>query len=274
MLSKMTDLFILNGVMTTVEDDIKFIDAPVYEVIRVMDGIPLFVDGHLERLFTSLRLLQIDHDYTQLQFISAILKLVRETGIRDNNIRLEVGYIQEETLAWVLYWVETYYPEKEVYEKGVFAVTETITRENPHAKIYRDAYARKISSIRRETGAFEVILIKENGVITEGSRSNLFFVKDDVIYSALESDVLKGITRNKVKALSGFNFLEKNITVNELSDFDACFLTGTSIHILPIYMIDDVSYHSSQNPLILSLIDAFHHTVINDIENTRRKLND
>lgn len=86
--------------------------------------------------------------------------------------------------------------------------------------------------------------------------------------------MLKGITRNKIKTLTGFNFVEKNITVNELSDFDACFLTGTSIHILPIFMIDDVSYHSSQNKLILSLMNAFHHTVINDIENTRRKLND
>ena len=274
MLSKMTDLFMLNGVMTTAEVDIKFINAPVYEVIRVMDGIPLFVDGHLERLFTSLTLLQIDHDYTALQFISAILKLVHETGIRDNNIRLEVGFIKEKTLAWVLYWVESVYPDKTVYEKGVFTVTETITRENPHAKIYRDEYARKISNIRRDTGAFEVILVKENGVITEGSRSNLFFVKEDVIYSAMESDVLKGITRNKIKTLTGFNFVEKNITVNELSDFDACFLTGTSIHILPIFMIDDVSYHSSQNKLILSLMNAFHHTVINDIENTRRKLND
>ncbi len=274
MLSKIADLFMLNGVMTTAQVDMKFISAPVYEVIRVMDGMPLFVEGHLERLFSSLKLLQIDHDYTELQFISAILKLVHETEIRDNNIRLEVGYIEHDVLSWVLYWVDSYYPEKAIYEKGVFTVTETITRENPHAKIYRDAYAHKISNIRRETGAFEVILVKENGVITEGSRSNLFFVKDDVIYSALESDVLKGITRNKVKALSEFKFVEKNITVNELSDFDACFLTGTSIHILPIYMIDDVSYPSSQNKLILDLMDKFHKTVLNDIENTRRKLND
>ena len=46
MLSKITNLFMLNGVMTTAQVDIKFISAPVYEVIRVMDGMPLLVEGH------------------------------------------------------------------------------------------------------------------------------------------------------------------------------------------------------------------------------------
>ncbi len=119
MLSKIADLFMLNGVMTTAQVDMKFISAPVYEVIRVMDGMPLFVEGHLERLFSSLKLLQIEHDYTELQFISAILKLVHETGIRDNNIRLEVGYIEHDVLSWVLYWVDSYYPEKAIYDAAI-----------------------------------------------------------------------------------------------------------------------------------------------------------
>lgn len=50
--------------------------------------------------------------------------------------------------------------------------------EKIHMQRYIETIMRvKFPNIRRDTGAFEVILVKENGVITEGSRSNLFFVK-------------------------------------------------------------------------------------------------
>ena len=250
MLNQVTQKLIIDGTMVTSTDQVAFSTSPVYEVIRVMEGVPLFIQGHLERLFNSLDLAGLNHNITENELIRAISQLVQVTQIRNNNVRLEVGLNPSEKLTWVLYWVESVYPNETVYQQGVKTVTHAITRENPHAKIYRSAYAQKIAQVRENTKAFEVILVNEQGVVTEGSRSNLFFVKGDVIVSALEANVLKGITRNKLLALDSFHFEERNILANKLATYDACFLTGTSIHILPISQIDDIEYKSSDHSIV------------------------
>lgn len=76
--------------------------------------------------------------------------------------------------------------------------------------------------------------------ITEGSRSNVFFVKDEIFYTAPESKVLVGITRQKViECLRQLNFelVEKAVSAAEISQFDAAFLTGTSPKVLPVSLI-------------------------------------
>ena len=274
MLNQVTQKLIIDGTMVTSTDQVAFSTSPVYEVIRVMEGVPLFIQGHLERLFNSLDLAGLNHNITENELIRAISQLVQVTQIRNNNVRLEVGLNPSEKLTWVLYWVESVYPNETVYQQGVKTVTHAITRENPHAKIYRSAYAQKIAQVRENTKAFEVILVNEQGVVTEGSRSNLFFVKGDVIVSALEANVLKGITRNKLLALDSFHFEERNILANELATYDACFLTGTSIHILPISQIDDIEYKSSEHSIVQNLMHAFETEVLKDIEQTRRLFND
>ena len=147
-------------------------------------------------------------------------------------------------------------------------MTSNITRENPHAKIFRKDYAQTISKIRSDSQAFEVILVDEKACITEGSRSNLFFIKNDVVITAREDDVLLGISRLELcKLLLKLNIaLEmRTIKETELAEFEACFLTGTSIKVLPIATIDTIHYASSTHPLVLKLIDAFDDALKKDI---------
>jgi len=275
MLNQISPVVILNGALVNMDGDVAFVSPPVYEVIRVIDGTPLFFEGHTNRLFKSLELIGIDHDLNPMILRTSIQTLVEETHIKDNNIRLEVGKNKEGTLVWILFWVKSSYPEKIIYEQGVRTVTSQSTRDNPHAKIYRSDFTTMINNLKVETGAYEVILVKNNGIITEGSRSNLFFIKGNTIYTAMACDVLMGITRQMlldlIKTLS-IEILELDIPQESLSSYDACFLTGTSIHILPISHIDEISYQSSQNPLIQKLQSALKKIVLDDLENTRRQL--
>ena len=192
---------IINGKLYKNEQTIDFKVPPIYEVIRVMNGIPLFFSEHMERLFTSLELSGYAHDLSFQLFEDAIFKLVEETQIANNNIRVEIGLNAENQLIWTLFWVKSIYPEKRVWLDGVYAVSLVANRENPHAKIFRSQFTDQINQLRMETGAFEIILVKDDGTITEGSRSNLFFIKNQTIYSAKEADVLKGVTRKHLIAL-------------------------------------------------------------------------
>lgn len=273
MLNQISPVTVKDGICFHSEENVEFANPPVYEVIRVIDGIPLYFNEHVERLFTSLDLTQMHSKLNQTELLAGIETLVKETGIINNNVRLEVGEDQKGAFTWILFWVKSHYPDKSVYEEGVKTVTSKVTRENPHAKIYRRQFVEAINQIKQETGAYEVILVKDDGIITEGSRSNLFFIADDKLYAASENDVLMGITRQKLIALlSAFSIelIEKDIPLDTINRFEACFLTGTSIHLLPVNTIDTHHYMSADHPLYKKLELAFEKIVKDDLEHTRR----
>ena len=91
-------------------------------------------------------------------------------------------------------------------------------------------------------GGYEALLVNENNLITEGSRSNIFFLRNNILFTAPDNMILNGITRKYILEICS----ENNITVkyepvnaDEISDYDAVFMTGTSPMVLPFNRIDD-----------------------------------
>ncbi len=81
----------------------------------------------------------------------------------------------------------------------------------------------RIEQIRHETGSYEAILVNTRHQVTEGSRSNIFFVKDDQVITAKSNDVLEGITRQQIIVMmnnEGIPLIEKEILESELETFD------------------------------------------------------
>lgn len=274
MLNQITPEVVYNGKYMTSTPEIGFIEPPVYEVIRIMDGVPLFLEGHMSRLFHSFELVGYEPPFDAKALYTQIKWMIDHTGIKNNNIRLEVGKDASGAVQTVLFWVKSIYPPSFDYERGVLTITATEERPNPHAKVFRSDYAARISKLREETGAFEVILVKHDGIVTEGSRSNLFFIKDQKLYSASSEDVLMGITRQHLIELLRsleIELVENDIEIDSLETFEACFLTGTSVHLLPIDRIDQRKYPSANHPLFIKLKEAFEGIVINDLSKTRRQ---
>ncbi len=273
MLNQISPVIIKDGKCYRSEEIVDFASPPVYEVIRVIDGIPLYFDEHIERLFNSLVLIHAKTNLSKEILLTSIETLVSETAILNNNVRLEIGEDQQGVSTWILFWVKSQYPDKAVYAHGVGTVTSKVTREEPHAKIYRKQYVDSINALKQETGAYEVILVKEDGIVTEGSRSNLFFILGGKLYSASGKDVLMGITRHKLILLldrMDIELVERDISLAEIDKFEACFIPGTSIHLLPINAINDIVFGSAQHPLLIKLAVAFEQMVKDDLEHTRR----
>jgi len=87
------------------------------------------------------------------------------------------------------------------------------------------------------------LLVDHNGRITEGSRSNVFFIVKDTIYTAPSHIVLQGIMREKVLEIienCNLNLKMECFPATELSKVHAAFITGTSPRILPISHIDAI----------------------------------
>jgi len=105
-------------------------------------------------------------------------------------------------------------------------------------------------------------------MITEGSRSNCFFVTTNQIFTQESQLVLPGVTRNVLIKLiqnMGITLVEKHIHVDELNRFQSAFLTSTSFGVLPIQSIDDQSFLVN-NPLIQQLYLAYRETCEIDLK--------
>ena len=81
------------------------------------------------------------------------------------------------------------------------------------------------------------ILYLDRNWVRECSRSNIFYVKDQIVYTP-KSHILAGVTRKRILQLPGFIVQQRNFKKKELLDADEVFITSTTKGVLPIVKID------------------------------------
>jgi branched-chain amino acid aminotransferase len=228
-----------------------------YEVIRVDDGIFLFLEDHLHRLRDSVT--NIDNNYNlDFKYINDILlKIKVKNGLHSGNVKLLLGFypgLKRKPLV-ILTQVFHHYPTEKQYREGIATSLFWKERDRPNVKYLNHSFQEKCRNEIRRRNVYEVLLVANDGFVTEGSKSNIFFVKGGILYTPPSNRVLKGITREKITGIcreSGYPLVEDNIPVNGLSQFNAAFLTGTSPKVLPVASIDSISF-PVENPLIEKL---------------------
>ncbi len=247
-------------------------EGAVYEVVRVIDGALLFWDDHMKRMQSSVALLGWSELLIDSKRIKAYIKeLLSEAKVRNCNVKI-IFYALPDVEKFVIYTPKTQYPEKSVYQNGVSLASLKWKRDNPHAKRFVDSYVETVRELIARENVFEALLVNNDMKVTEGSRSNIFFIKDCVVYTPPKDMVLEGITRKHVLGVCeslDIAVNEDEIDFNDLSEFDAVFLSGTSIHVLPVSKIDEFEYNSVGNPCFNRIIDSFK-LMVNDYINTMR----
>ena len=227
----------------------------VYEVIRLTDGEPKFLEDHYERLGRSLAAIGMLTPFTIEDLRGSIADLVRESGIRDHNIRVEVdvsGYSS-------MHLNPTHYPGVEMYRTGVKTGLLRGERTNPNIKMMDLKLRDAADEAMKKYGLYEVLLVNNDGLITEGSRSNVFFIKSGEVFTAPPEKVLLGVTRAKIIGLirdMGAVLHEECVSADSLPEFDAAFISGTSPAVMPVSRIGDISYNVDE-PLLREIMDRY-----------------
>ena len=124
---------------------------------------------------------------------------------------------------------------------------------------------RKSDELLDRKGIYEVLLQNEEGFLTEGSRSNFFYIKDDQLYTSPVKTVLPGIARkNIIKSCSlhGISVIEKSLHINEIDQVDSMFLSGTSPKVLPIRNIQNTQFVMKN--ILLREVQAIYNQHIDD----------
>lgn len=228
-------------------------EGGIYEVLRVQQGVPLFFEDHLERFYHSAEIAGKSIRFSTLQIETLLKELIQKNGISEGNILL---FCKMNLKA---YFIPHNYPSKKMYKTGVDCGLLKAERDNPNAKVFQTSVRRQADKMLAENGFYEVLLVNQSGYITEGSRSNIFFINGDLLVTPSVKQVLPGITRQKAIKLAldaGLTVLEDPILLEHLTSFEASFITGTSPKILPVKKIEKVSFES-QNESVRALMQKY-----------------
>lgn len=226
-----------------------------YEVIRVIGGVPLFYQDHIERMkgtFTATGRSLAISDATLKEAVKSVLKANK---LEFCNVKLVV-FEEDGKQSFLAYISKSHYPSETEVNSGVKTGLLRLERSNPNAKILNRTYKEAVSARMQEGGFFEVILVDNHGRITEGSKSNVFLVSGDRILTAPGEYVLKGITRQYVFEAcrkAGYEVVEQFMDADRLGEVDGAFLSGTSIKVLPISEVDGIALNSSTNPVVAGI---------------------
>lgn len=233
----------------------------VFETLRAYSGKIFAIKEHLERLKNSANFLKIKIPLNEIESEKAINETLKVNKLKNAYIRIsiskgigEIGYTAKCGKPTIVIIAEKFKPyPKSFFENGVKAVTVNVERIFPIVKTTNcipNAIARANACA---LGAFEAILIDKSGKVTEGTVSNVFIVKKNVLYTP-KNNILFGVTRQKVIELAkkfnltelGKNFekglklkiIESDFKKNLLYSADECFITSTTMQIMPIVKID------------------------------------
>jgi D-alanine transaminase len=254
-------------------DDRGFLFADgIYEVVRWYGKGFFDINGHLRRLKRSLGELKINWAGTDT-FPSIAEKLVRENrfensptmvylqvtrGAAKRTHYFPVPEVQPTSYAFAF----TFNPDSDTIRDGIKAVLKPDIRWSrcdiksiallPNTMSFQEAYTK---------GFKECIFVRDN-LITEGAHSNIFFVRDNTLFTHPESNhILSGITRNNIIRMAknaGIPVNEQAIREDETGTLQEAFISNTSAEVTPVVELGGITIGSgAPGPVTRKLQEIF-----------------
>ncbi|GAE28001.1 aminodeoxychorismate lyase [Halalkalibacter wakoensis JCM 9140] len=227
----------------------------LFETFRVDDGHPFLLDDHFQRLQEGLRTMGISWAMNRDEIMEILTTLLEANGLKSAYVRWNVSAGPHDV---GLYTGEYEEPTVIVYMKPLPSfqgITKTakvldIRRNTPEGQVRLKShhYLNNVLAKRElgEDGTVEGIFLTESGFVAEGVVSNLFWVKDEVVYTpSVETGILNGVTRQFVLALlekEGIKWEAGFFRPNDLSVADEVFITNSIQEVIPIRSFNETNF--------------------------------
>jgi branched-chain amino acid aminotransferase len=247
----------------------------IYEVIRIINSVPIFIEDHLERFNNSIKSFLPHYKQNDPLILNRILKIIESNSLTIGNIKFELHIVPDTEPIFFAYIIPHYYPSEDQYKKGVTMEILYAERKNPLVKAEQKELRNLTNNILEKNQTFEILLLNNNQCITEGSKSNFFLIKDNTVYSAPLNTILHGITLKKVfQICSDLNIpiIETLTKEEELKNFDAAFISGTSPKILPVKSVDEFIFNP-ENSILRKIMNQYDTFIKNYIKNWNENFN-
>jgi D-alanine transaminase len=232
----------------------------VYEVIPSYSGHPFRLREHLARLQSSLDAVRIANPYSLERWDELVREIVAKNPWEDQGVYLQVtrGVAPRDhafpkgvkpTVFMMSNPLVT--PPQSQRDQGVAAVTVADNRwlrcDIKSVSLLANCLLRQAAV---DHGAVESVLLRD-GLLTEGSASNIFLVKNGVIITPPKTNfILPGITYDVVIELARANQVPleiRQVSEAEVRDADELWLTSSTKEVLPISTLDGKSVGHGEN---------------------------
>lgn len=262
----------------------KYGDA-VFDMTRTFNHKIFKLEGHINRFYNSLRYVQIDPGLNEKEMVQ------KTEEVLEANLHL----LKSDDDFWVgqrvSRGIDLVGGDMWDTDGGPTVIIECMPLPlKPRARLYRDGIDIMVPSTRRippeslsprakshnylnlVMADLEVksqdpeawaILLDTRGFLSEGIGSNIFTIKNDVIYTPKEQYVLGGISRETAIELAddlGLKVIEKDIDLFDAYTADEIFLTSTSLCICGVRSIQGRNFLSNgaaAGPITKALMNAY-----------------
>lgn len=240
----------------------------VYELVPVYNKHIFYIDNHLNRLKSSLELINIDPSTVDdNMFIKIIKSLIDQNDYVNHYIYIHISrgvdkkrnhIYSKECEPTILIMGENYKPfDKATIELGKKAIIEEDYRWLKSNIKSTSLLANVLIKNKAFTDdAYEALLLRDE-YLTEGSASNVFIVDKGVIKTPkLSNKLLPGITRKFLTDLiiqNNLDFEECDIPRNLLLSADEIFCSSSTNPVVPITQLDNNTISNTAGPVSMKL---------------------
>ena len=253
----------------------------IWEGIRLHKSKLVFIEDHLERLYSSAQGISLNVSYSKKNIIDEINKVLDKNKMDDNiHIRLVISrgdkitpYQNPNTnvgpvnLVIIPEYKET---DPNIYKKGVNIGRVPNIRPNesilsPHYNTLSKLNCILASIEANKLGYDEGIMNDMNGNISTCNSTNLFFIKNDKVLTSTGDYCLNGITRGKAISVCNYNNIEcseTNFTFEDIKDCNEAFVTGTFAGIIPVSQLESRRLESTNPNSLVNEIRVLYNQEI------------
>lgn len=249
----------------------------VFEGIRIYDGKIFKFDEHMERLYKSADILDMKIPF-KIQIIKNIIyELVQKQKVKDGYIRpvvwrgsekMAISAIDAKTHIAVATWEWPSYFSPDKIMQGIRLTKANWVKPSPNsapvnskaAGLYMICSLSKHEAERK--GFDDALMMDYRGYIAEATGANIFFIKNNNLYTPTPDCFLNGITRQTVIEIAKklkIGVHEGKYELSFLKNCEEVFLTGTAVEITPVISIDEHKFKVGK--LTKKLIEEFNNLV-------------
>lgn len=231
----------------------------VYEVLIACGGRIFALAEHLQRLANSLNAVLIDNPLSEAGWQALLERLVAANGGGDQTLYVQVTRgVAERDHAFPTGVVPTVFAmcRPLTVADGLARVEAVVLPDNRWLRCDIKSTSLLPNVLLRNqaiaAGAYEAILVRD-GLVTEGSASNVFVVHGGTVTTApLSPHILPGVSRAlliDVLEGNGVTVLEAPLPQARLRDADEVWLTSSTRDLVAVTRLDGVTVGSGESPL-------------------------
>lgn len=275
------ELFPRNEAKISVFDSGYLVGDGIWEALRLHDGVLVFLDEHLNRLWQAAATVGMDLKMSKQELTDKIWQTLNANNMHDGvHVRFMVTRGTKKTPSQdprlvvsgpnLVIIPEYKLASPDSRKRGVTLFTSTIRRGSPdyldprlncHSKLHE-----VIALVQAlEAGADEALMLDVHGFVATCNATNFFIVKNGEVWTSTGQYCMNGITRGKIIQVANENGIacyQKNFSLFDVYGADEAFVTGTFGGLTPVAKVDGRIIGDGKSGAMTEKLTELYHGAI------------